>query len=163
MAKKTVVLFLCLELALAFASCSNRTIKPSATPKPTQEVLPSNSPAPAETPEMNEDDEEELNPSEMTLPEFSDDRNEELVAAFTPEDVTVYTDIAGSIILESKQSLTELIDFYKNAAKDLGASETSVDESGGNSWAYAGTYDNGKMLTVSLRDDGGTVAVLITY
>jgi hypothetical protein len=79
-----------------------------------------------------------------------------LVSAMTPPKAVIKTNSPGYLILDRRcfGPTSEAVDFFKNAAKQLGLTElvTSYDEYGG-AWIYYGTLNRGKDL-VSIGVDG---------
>lgn len=169
--KKFRLLCLCCALVMILAACGttpgatpSTSSAPSSSPIPSASAAPSASPIPSASPSSSESmgGDEEGNP-EVSVPKTSEARNAALVAAFTPENADVVTDVAGMLILKSDQSLGDLIAFYQGAAAGLGAVQSSVDDSSAGGWVYNGTYGDNQMLIIELRDSDGGVSAIVTY
>ena len=89
--------------------------------------------------------------------------DETLAALFTPDGAEVTTNIEDLLILDSTQSLTELIDFYKSVLSVLYVQETGLNDKRDGIWIYSGIYDGSKPITIEMRDGGEAVRVYIIY
>jgi len=99
----------------------------------------------------------------MDIPDLSGERNEALVAAFTPQNAEIITDTEETVIMRSKQSMTNLKAFYLAALDELGATQTALQDITEDYWVYSGVYDEKYMLIIELRDDGESVNIIIIY
>lgn len=91
------------------------------------------------------------------------ERNEVLVSLLTPQDAEIITNIEDLLILDSKRSLPELIDFYKFILFELGAEETGINDKREGIWIFSGIYDRTKPITIEMRDSIDHVRVYVIY
>ena len=158
--RRALALICVLALPLAVAACGQD--QPSAAP-PTQVLTTLPSPVPTDQPWEEDMGNEQPFPSDAVFPETTNTHDPVLVAAFTPPDAVVHADVESMLTLSSKMSLDELIAFTLTAAQQAGASEDSIDSAVPGFWTYHGTLEGNQPLTVELRDDGGTTAMIVTY
>jgi len=123
--------------------------------------------ASAPTPEPVPDYEDEMAesegfPDDLFVPDLSNTYNEDLVAAFTPDDAYIHSDIESMLVLKSEKSMTDLIAFCLAAADKLGIKQTAIDDENPGLWTYDGTLDD-LAIHVELRDDGGSVNLMLLY
>jgi len=156
------ILGLCLAvlLPLALAGCSGDQ---SPASNPTQTLTNLTPGQPTDEPWEEDMSNEQPMPTDMVFPETTQTHDPELVAAFTPEGATVHADVESMLTLSSEMSLDEMIAFTLAAAEQVGASQNSIDSAVPGFWTYSGTLEGNQPLTVELRDDGPTTAMIVSY
>jgi hypothetical protein len=105
---------------------------------------------------------------------------EYVLTFFVPEDATIVSHIDDFLLLNSTQSLSELIEFYENAfLRLLDVNESEIDDTRDGIWIFSGVY-NGihihqkapgfdeedyreRPFIVELRDNGESIDIEIIY
>jgi len=148
--KKMILVFLSLFILFALSACA-----PASVPEPVPE------PTPDYEDEMAGWDDEGF-PDDLFVPDLSNTHDDALVAAFTPEGATIHSDVESMLVLETKRSLPDMIAFSLSAAEKLGITQTAIDESRTGFWIYDGKLGD-LSIHVELRDDGGSVNLMLLY
>jgi len=162
--KRFAIFLLSYVLILALTACGQE--QPPEEPQviETPVIEPSPEPTPADIIEEEITGEEEDHPwIEDDSPEFSYTHNEEIVAALTPDDAVIHSDIESMLVLASRMSMDEFIAFCIAAVEELGATEISIDDSGAGFWIYDGSLDDDIHLHIELRDDGDSINMMVLY
>ena len=123
--------------------------------------------APSAEPGPDYDDEmggweDEGFPDDMFVPDLSNTHNDDLVAAFTPDDAIIHSDIESMLVLESKKSMPDMIAFCLAAIEKLGIKKTDIDDSRTGFWVFDGSFED-LSIHIELRDDGGSVNLMLLY
>jgi len=95
--------------------------------------------------------------------EFSYTHDEAIVAALTPDDAYIHSDVESMLVLMSHMPMNEFIAFCLNAVDELGATEVTIDESRNGFWVFDGLLDDDIHLHIELRDDGDSVNMMVLY
>ena len=134
-------------------------------------VLSACASAPAPEPAPDEDEmggwEEEMTgdegfPEDMFVPDLSNTYNEDLVAAFTPDDAYIHSDVESMLVLESKKSMSDMITFCLAAVERLGIEKIDIDDTDPGFWVFNGSFKD-LSVHIELRDDGGSVNLMLLY
>jgi len=151
---------LCVVMLLALVGCTQQS-EPEVEPETLPETI-----EPEEMPEVDPivpdlEFEEEMTdadyhglPDDTVFFETTGTHNPEIVAAFTPADAYVHTDVESFLVLTSQMSMMELIDVVFAGANELGATLYAIEEPFPDTWVYIGTLPNGNPIQVTVRDDG---------
>ena len=91
------------------------------------------------------------------------DESGTLSSLLTPEGAVVITNLEDLLILDSTQTLPELIDFYKAVLRELYAQETGLNDRHDGVWIYSGIYEGVNPITIELRGGGENVRIYIIY
>ena len=142
--KKIITLFICLLLLFTLSACASS----SSEPEPDFED------------EMSGMEDEGF--PEDPGPALSNTHNQTLVAAFTPAGAYIHSDVESMLVLESKQSMSEMIAFCLEAAENLGIELSDIDETLSDLWIYNGTLGD-LTIHIELRDDGDSVNLMLLY
>jgi len=162
--KKTIPLLLSCLLMLTIVACGQE--QPIEEPEVTEDL-----PVAEPSPDLSDiDHEEEMTGDEEDHPWIDDDvqdfsytYNESIVAALTPDDAYIHSDVESMLVLMSSMSLEEFIVFCLNAVDELGATTISIDDSRSGFWIFDGSMDEDMHLHIELRDDGDSVNMMVLY
>jgi len=158
-ATKLIALCVACLLPLGLVACGQD--QAPATPTQTLTDLPS--PDQTDLPWEEDMGNEQPFPTDWVFPDSTQTHNPVLVAAFTPEGAVVHADVESMLTLSTDLSLDEMIAFCLAAVAEVGATKVSIDHAVPGFWTYSGVLEGNLPLTVELRDDGDTTALILTY
>jgi len=156
-------------MIIALAACSQEPLEEASEepPAPQEPVEVIFEPAPEPVDIIEEDemtgDEEDHPWIEDDPHDFSYTHDEAIVAALTPDDAYIHSDVESMLVLMSHMSLDEFIAFCLNAVDELGASVISIDDSRAGFWVFDGSLEGDIHLHIELRDDGDSVNMMVLY
>jgi len=157
---------MCSLVLIALAACRQEP-QPETTPSP--DMPPVSTPSSEPAPDNGGNGEEIMGDDDShswiddDSPELSYSHNEILVAALTPEDAYIHSDIESMLVLMSEKTMDELIAFCLAAVDELDAELIDIDESQAGYWIYNGSLGESLPLHIELRDDGGSVNMMVLY